>query len=115
MTLQTGESAKAFALVIAAGAATALGASAVFSPRLIALASKESLSASLALAAGVMLYVSLVDIFGKSMTGFVANGHDGDKPFNYTTVTFFAGMLIMKVRTRSTGFICFLLDKCVST
>uniref|UniRef100_A0A7S3L455 Zinc transporter ZupT n=1 Tax=Amphora coffeiformis TaxID=265554 RepID=A0A7S3L455_9STRA len=97
MTLQTAESGKAFALVIAAGAATAVGASAVFSPRLIALANKESLSASLAFAAGVMLYVSLVDIYGKSMAGFEANGHDGDKAFNYTTITFFSGMLLMKI------------------
>eukprot|EP00977_Amphora_coffeiformis_P000327 scaffold84_cov163-Amphora_coffeaeformis.AAC.21 len=31
------------------------------------------------------------------MAGFEANGHDGDKAFNYTTITFFSGMLLMKI------------------
>lgn len=55
--------AKAFALTAGAGMATALGASLVFFP---SLHTPEFLGMSLAFAAGVMLYVSFVEIFIKA-------------------------------------------------
>ena len=46
---------------------TCLGAAVVFSPRLVSLANKKFLASSLAGAAGVMIYVSFVEIFQKSL------------------------------------------------
>lgn len=48
----------AFALVIGAGLATALGASVVFFPSLVKLASRRVLASGLGFSAGVMIYVS---------------------------------------------------------
>lgn len=92
-----GKVATAFALVVAAGGATAVGASGVWFPRIVQLAQKRTLAASLGLAAGVMLYVSLVDIYGKAITGFEQQGHDEGDAFIYTTLAFFAGILLMMV------------------
>merc|ERR1719356_1245863 len=73
------EVAQAFILVIAAGAATALGSAVVFFP---------------ALAAGVMLYVSLVDIYSKSIDGY-SEVFDEGKAFIYATLSFFGGCFVM--------------------
>ncbi|ETV84998.1 hypothetical protein H257_02891 [Aphanomyces astaci] len=62
----------AFALNIAAGLATCIGGSVVFSKSLVHLASPKSLSVALSLSAGVMLFISLVEIYGKSVEGFTA-------------------------------------------
>lgn len=43
-------------------------------PRQVKLASKRFLAGSLGIAAGVMLYVSLVEIFVKSVDAFAAHG-----------------------------------------
>lgn len=85
----------AFGLVMGAAAATAIGASAVFFPRLAVLANHRVLAASLGFAAGVMTYVSLVDIYGKAIEGFEDAGHAGNKAFSYATFCFFAGSLTM--------------------
>jgi len=98
MSLDSETSAKAFGLVILAGSATAIGAAVVFVPSLVKLANHKTLAASLGLSAGVMLYVSLVDIYNKSIGGFQAAGHDEGKAFIYTTLSYFGGMVIMKVR-----------------
>jgi ZIP family zinc transporter len=97
MSLSSGEAAKAFGLVIMAGGATAFGAASVFFPKLIQMANRKTLSASLAFASGVMLYVSLVDIYGKSIHGFTEAGHNEDDAFLYATLTFFGGAVFMKV------------------
>lgn len=44
-------------------------------PRQVKLASKRFLAGSLGLSGGVMLYLSLVEILGKSQGAFVAHGH----------------------------------------
>lgn len=59
-----------FLLCLGAGLATALGASAVYFQRIVQLASKRVLAAGLSLAAGVMLYISFVEIFYKAVGGF---------------------------------------------
>lgn len=46
-----------------------------FYPRQVKLASKRFLAGSLGIAAGVMLYVSLVEIFVKSQIAFAAHGY----------------------------------------
>uniref|UniRef100_H3H5K7 Uncharacterized protein n=1 Tax=Phytophthora ramorum TaxID=164328 RepID=H3H5K7_PHYRM len=57
----------AFALNIAAGAATILGGMVVFSKRLVYLANPLSLAVALSISSGVMLFISLVEIFGESV------------------------------------------------
>ncbi|KAF1789004.1 hypothetical protein GQ600_1961 [Phytophthora cactorum] len=57
----------AFALNIAAGAATILGGMVVFSKRLVYLANPLSLAVALSISSGVMMFISLVEIFGESV------------------------------------------------
>jgi len=89
----------AIGLVCGAGAATAIGASAVFFPSIVKLASRRTLAASLGLSAGVMVYVSFVEIFAKAVVAFGPDnaGFTEDKAFNYATLTFFCGVVLMKV------------------
>eukprot|EP00644_Phytophthora_capsici_P000931 jgi/Phyca11/9893/fgenesh1_pm.PHYCAscaffold_43_\ len=66
--VQTGHAvAVAFALNIAAGAATILGGMVVFNKRLVYLANPLSLAMALSISAGVMLFISLAEIFGESV------------------------------------------------
>lgn len=87
----------ALGLVCGAGAATALGAAVVFFPSLVKLASRRVLAASLGLSAGVMTYVSFVEIFVKSVDGFIGAGIDPDLSYIYATLSFFGGVLFMMV------------------
>lgn len=57
----------AFALNIAAGFATIVGGTVVFHKRLVHLANPMSLAIALGVSAGVMLFISLVEIFGESV------------------------------------------------
>lgn len=84
----------AFILVTCAGLCTAIGASAVFFPKLANLANRKTLAGSLGLAAGVMLYVGLVDIYTKAIGGF-EEVHDEGKSFIYATLSFFGGCFLM--------------------
>eukprot|EP00803_Ostreobium_quekettii_P005263 evm.model.scf_13EXC.19 EVM.evm.TU.scf_13EXC.19 scf_13EXC:220973-225094(-) len=106
MGLQTDtDVAVAFALVVGAGLATTIGASFAFCAKL---ADSRFLASSLGVSAGVMLYVSFVEIFvTKSIDDFEAEVHDPNdlgKPARYATLCFFGGIVI-------TG----LLDKAVHT
>ncbi|TMW61330.1 hypothetical protein Poli38472_012521 [Pythium oligandrum] len=77
----------AFALTIAAGSATVLGGCVVFHKRLVHLANPLSLAIALSLSAGVMLFISLVEIYSEAvhllhdglrtseMSEKTANGH----------------------------------------
>lgn len=97
----------AFALVIGAGAATAVGASAVFFPRLVKLASRKTLAGALGLSAGVMTYVSFVEIFQKSVGAFEAAGYSADREgYIYATVCFFGGVVLMVVSSCSVLLLC---------
>ena len=95
----------AFAAVSAAGAATALGASVVSSPKLMKLASRRVLAALLGFSAGVMTYVSFVEIFQRSAQAYkthaIEGGYDEDKADArskaFSTLSFFAGVPIMIV------------------
>lgn len=57
----------AFALCTGAGLATILGGSIVFSKRLLPLANPVSLAIALSVSAGVMMFISLVEIFRKAV------------------------------------------------
>lgn len=96
----------AFGAVIAAGASTAVGAAIVFFPRLVKLASRRVLASSLGISAGVMTYVSFVEIFQKAQAAFATHlvrdyEDDEDKVFGmanlYATLSFFLGVLTMVV------------------
>ncbi|KAL9190930.1 hypothetical protein ACHAXT_000636 [Thalassiosira profunda] len=97
MSTAEGNVGVAFALVCGAGAATAVGAAAVFFPAVVKLASRRVLAASLGLSAGVMTYVSFVEIFVKSVDGFVDAGIDPDMSYIYATCSFFGGVVLMLI------------------
>jgi len=85
----------AFAMVIGAGAATGLGAAVVFFPALVKLASRKTLASALGLSAGVMVYVSFVEIIQKANDAFQDAGHNEDDSTLYMTLTFFGGVVFM--------------------
>ena len=87
----------AFALVIASGASTGLGACIVFFPSLVKLASKKTLAGGLGLSAGVMMYVSFVEIFHKCWVSFRNSGLKENIAYVYATMCFFGGVLVMVV------------------
>lgn len=75
--------------------ATSIGAAVVFFPRLVELTNKKVLAATMAFSGGVMIYISLVDIYNKAIDGFAEQGHEDGDCFIYATLCFFAGMLGM--------------------
>lgn len=82
-------------MVIGSGLATGLGAALVFWNSCIALANRKVLAGCLAVSAGVMLYVSFIEIFVKSLDGFSESGLSESAAYAVTTISFFAGMLII--------------------
>ena len=102
----------ALLLVCAAGAATALGAAVVFFPSLVKLASRRVLAASLGLSAGVMTYVSFVEIFSKSADSFEAAGYEENTSYIYATLSFFGGVMSMKVSRYNVCPIALFVVKC---
>lgn len=82
----------AFVLTLGAGLCTCLGAAVVYKRSLIEKANGEVLAMALSLAAGVMLYVSFVEIFVKSQTAFVDAGLDEGASYAYATLCFFGGI-----------------------
>lgn len=86
----------AFALVITAGACTCVGALLAFFARLT---NRKFLAASLGGAAGVMMYISLVEILPtKSVSDFAAHlgcSSSDPRPFRYATLCFFGGILVV--------------------
>ena len=85
----------ALGLVLLSGGATALGAAVVYIPSLVNLANNRTLAISLGISAGVMLFVSFIEIFGKAQLSFVEAGFETDKAFALTMATFFAGAVLM--------------------
>mmetsp|Transcript_18752 Transcript_18752/g.31583 ORF Transcript_18752/g.31583 Transcript_18752/m.31583 type:complete len:335 (+) Transcript_18752:60-1064(+) len=86
-----------FVLVVAAGMSTGIGAAVVYSQTLIRATSKEVLASALGLAAGVMFYVSLVEILFKSIGSFEDAGHNENDAYLYATLCFFGGIVAMKL------------------
>lgn len=91
----------ALLLVLGAGASTGIGAAVVFFPSLVKLANRRVLAASLGFSAGVMTYVSFVEIFGKAEESFVNAGHEENTAYIYATLCFFGGVVIMLVGRRN--------------
>lgn len=86
-----GNIALAFGLVIAAGACTVLGALLVFCSNL---ANPKWLSGSLGASAGVMIYISFVEILStKAVGGFQEAGYEVAQARRYACFSFFAGLM----------------------
>lgn len=95
----------AFLLVIAAGMSTSIGAAVVYSNTLIKITSKKMLAASLGLSAGVMLYVSFIEIFFKSVSSFENAGHSEKNAYVYATLSLFGGIVSMKLIDKLVHFL----------
>ena len=87
----------AFALVMGAGFATALGAAVVFFPSLVKLASRKVLASGLGISAGVMIYVSFTELFTNSRQAFVNANESDSNAYMYATLSFFGGVVVMIV------------------
>lgn len=75
----------AFALTLAAGLSTCLGGLVTFHKRLVSLARPSSIAVALGLSAGVMIFISLVEIFSESVDDFEKFFASSDKrTFNTT-------------------------------
>lgn len=108
MSVAEGNVGVALGLVCGAGAATAVGSAVVFFPSLVKLASRRVLAGSLGLSAGVMVYVSFVEILMKSVADFGAalTKEDmtedekikaADLGYIYATLSFFGGVMTMLI------------------
>ena len=86
-----------FLLVVGAGLSTCIGGAVVYFPSLFKLATPKALAASLGLSAGVMLYVSFVEIFAKSNSAFLDSGVDEANAYTYATLCFFGGFVMMMI------------------
>ena len=71
MTYTSGQVGTAFAVCIVAGLSTTIGAALVLF-RFVQELNKSLLAGSLGFSAGVMIYVSVIEIFGKSHSSFQA-------------------------------------------
>lgn len=105
----------ALAMVFGAGASTGLGAAVVFFPSIVKLASQRVLATSLGFSAGVMIYVSFVEIFSKASIGFADAGYAANEAYIYATACFFAGVVLMIVRDTWIEWFIALLQRCNTT
>ena len=87
----------AFLLVCGAGGSTCIGAAIVYHPTYIQYANKRTLGSALGLSAGVMLYVSFIEIFRKSQLAFEDSGLSEADSYLFATLCFFFGFLLMMV------------------
>ena len=100
MGIAANDGAVAFGLTCGAGMATTIGASIVFFPRLVHYANNKVLAGSLSIAAGVMMYVSFIEIFGKSQGGFEDAGFSEAIANLLATVCFFGGIVVGQLLNR---------------
>ncbi|KAG5177107.1 heavy metal transporter putative zinc transporter [Tribonema minus] len=107
-TVNAGGAARAYLLACAAGAATGIGAAVVFSTRLVRRANRKFLAGSIALAAGVMLYVSMTTIFTSTTAAFTQSGLPPGTAYIYTTLSFFGGVALYEILDAVVGY----LDYC---
>ena len=81
----------AFLLTVFAGLATGVGSLMAFYTKQT---NKKFLSAALGFSAGVMIYVSMIEIFVKAKES-LQTVHGSEKGYLYTTVAFFVGIFII--------------------
>lgn len=97
----------AFLLVTFAGLSTGVGAAFVCIPGLAKYATPRFLAAGLAFSAGVMVYVSFVEIFQKSFTSFQDAGYKDGVANALCTLCFMGGIgvvLVCKRRQKKSTF-----------
>ena len=94
--IQLQDGAVAFALTLGAGMCTCIGAAVVFNHKLVKYADNSFLAGSLSLSAGVMIYVSFIEIFQKSSAGFEDAGFSYGRSQLYATICFFCGIILGK-------------------
>ncbi len=83
----------AFLLTVFAGLATGIGSALAFYMKRT---NKSFLSVALGFSAGVMIYVSFVEIFPKALTALTSS-YGQNRGYLYTTIAFFFGMLLIGV------------------
>jgi len=81
----------AFTLTLFAGLATGIGSLLAFTARPT---NKKFLAVALGFSAGVMIYVSMIEIFFKAKESLVAEFGD-TRGYLYTTIAFFTGMFLI--------------------
>lgn len=86
----------AIGLSIGSGLCTSIGGLAVFLEVISKQSQSRILSSALALSAGVMLYVSFIEIFGKAQQSIAKRYADG-AALAITTICFFVGMAITAI------------------
>lgn len=84
----------AFLLTLIAGLSTGIGSAIAFFAKRT---NFSFLCVSLGFSAGVMIYVSFVEIFPEAIHYFTAGGHTGKLPELYATLGFFGGVLLIAV------------------
>ena len=98
----TGNAGIAFAVTCGAGLSTGIGAAIVFFPSLVKLASRKVLASGLAFSAGVMCYVSFVEIFPNGLKNFAeVQGLNEGEAYSYGTAGFFVGIVALFVSLAS--------------
>jgi zinc transporter ZupT len=105
----------AFGLVTMAGLSTCLGAAVVFVPRLAKFATPKFLAGGVAFSAGVMLYVSFVEIFQKAVLSFQDAGHEAKFAYTFASTSFFAGIAFMLVSSNFYMVACYCLQALCQT
>ena len=107
----------AFLLVSLAGLSTGVGAAFVCIPSLAKYATPRFLAAGLAFSAGVMVYVSFVEIFQKSFISFQNAGYKDGVANALCTLCFMSGICIVLVsrRRRQQKVFRVLRAKCLTT
>lgn len=83
----------AFVLTLFAGLATGIGSLLAFTARPT---NKKFLAVALGFSAGVMIYVSMIEIFVKAKESLVAEFGD-TRGYLYTTIAFFVGMFLITI------------------
>lgn len=81
----------AFGLTLFAGLSTGIGSALAFFTKRT---NEKFLSAALGFSAGVMLYVSFIEIFVKAKSALIAV-YGAQKGYLFTTIAFFAGIVLM--------------------
>ena len=88
----------AFGLVAVAGMSTGLGGAVVCFPAMAKYATPRVLAGGLAFSAGVMVLVSFIEIFQKSVGSFQDAGFEENDAFNLAMLCFFGGIVSLMVR-----------------
>lgn len=97
----------AFGLVTIAGLSTTLGAAFLVIPGLARRATTSLLAGCLSFSAGVMVYVSFVEILSKAVDKFHEAGHAENVSHAYAALCFFIGVAFTIVSSHHSSLLLF--------